>query len=74
MKATALTFARLPKTYSGLVALRMPRPIHDTVAYDNAAMAASKRACGEPRSSFQGTAPEFSASSNQSCLLRNLTL
>jgi HTH-type transcriptional regulator/antitoxin HigA len=24
------------KTYSGLVALHMPRPIHDTVAYDNA--------------------------------------
>lgn len=36
MKATVLTFARLPKTYSGLVALHMPRPIHDTVAYDNA--------------------------------------
>lgn len=36
MKATPLTFARLPKTYSGLVALHMPRPIHDKVAYDNA--------------------------------------
>jgi HTH-type transcriptional regulator / antitoxin HigA len=36
MKATALNFARLPKTYSGLVALHMPRPIHDKVAYANA--------------------------------------
>lgn len=36
MKSTALTFAHLPKTYSGLVALHMPRPIHDKVAYDNA--------------------------------------
>jgi HTH-type transcriptional regulator/antitoxin HigA len=36
MKTTTLTFARLPKTYSGLVALHMPRPIHDKVAYDNA--------------------------------------
>lgn len=26
----------IPKTYSGLVALHMPRPIHDKVAYDNA--------------------------------------
>jgi HTH-type transcriptional regulator / antitoxin HigA len=36
MKISTLTFARLPKTYSGLVALHMPRPIHDQVAYDNA--------------------------------------
>ena len=36
MKAAALTFPRLPKTYSGLVALHLPRPIHDKVAYDNA--------------------------------------
>lgn len=36
MKTAAPTFARLPKTYSGLVALHMPRPIHDEVAYDNA--------------------------------------
>lgn len=36
MKTATPTFARLPKTYSGLVALHMPRPIHDEVAYDNA--------------------------------------
>ena len=36
MKTATLTFARLPKTYSGLVALHMPRPIRDKVAYDNA--------------------------------------
>jgi HTH-type transcriptional regulator/antitoxin HigA len=36
MKTATLNFARLPKTYSGLVALHMPRPIHDKVAYDNA--------------------------------------
>jgi len=36
MKTATPTFARLPKTYSGLVALHMPRPIHDKVAYDNA--------------------------------------
>jgi HTH-type transcriptional regulator/antitoxin HigA len=36
MKTAALTFARLPKTYHGLVALHMPRPIHDKVAYNNA--------------------------------------
>lgn len=36
MKTATLSFARLPKTYSGLVALHMPRPIHDKVAYDNA--------------------------------------
>lgn len=36
MNSAAWNFARLPKTYSGLVALHMPRPIHDKVAYDNA--------------------------------------
>ena len=36
MKSLSRSFARLPKTYSGLVALHMPRPIHDRVAYDNA--------------------------------------
>ncbi len=36
MKSAGFNFARLPKTYSGLVALHMPRPIHDKVAYDNA--------------------------------------
>ena len=36
MKTATLTFATLPKTYSGLVALHLPRPIHDKVAYDNA--------------------------------------
>jgi len=36
MKTAKLNFARLPKTYSGLVALHMPRPVHDKVAYDNA--------------------------------------
>lgn len=36
MKTTALAFPRLPRTYAGLVALHMPRPIHDQVAYDNA--------------------------------------
>lgn len=36
MNAAALSFAHLPKTYSGLVALHMPRPIHDNVTYDNA--------------------------------------
>lgn len=36
MKTLTLNFARLPKTYSGLVALHMPRPIHDKVGYDNA--------------------------------------
>lgn len=36
MEAADPSFARLPKTYSGLVALNMPRPIHDQVAYDNA--------------------------------------
>lgn len=36
MKTATHNFAQLPKTYSGLVALHMPRPIHDKVAYDNA--------------------------------------
>lgn len=36
MNSAAWNFASLPKTYSGLVALHMPRPIHDKVAYDNA--------------------------------------
>src|SRR4051812_3525552 len=36
MKIAALNFTRLPKTYSGLVGLHMPRPIHDKVGYDNA--------------------------------------
>ena len=36
MKSAAFDFARLPKSYSGLVALHLPRPIHDKVAYDNA--------------------------------------
>ena len=33
---TTLKFSRLPKTYSGLVSLHVPRPIHDTTSYDNA--------------------------------------
>lgn len=36
MKAATLSFTHLPKTYAGLVALHMPRPIRDKVAYDNA--------------------------------------
>jgi len=36
MKTAALAFATLPKTYLGLVALHLPRPIHDKIAYDNA--------------------------------------
>jgi HTH-type transcriptional regulator/antitoxin HigA len=36
MNPAAWNFAYLPKTYAGLVALHMPRPIHDKVAYDNA--------------------------------------
>ena len=35
-KPATLTFADLPTSYSGLVALHMPRPIHDKMAYDNA--------------------------------------
>ncbi len=33
---TTLKFSSLPKTYNGLVALKVPRPIHDRTAYDNA--------------------------------------
>ena len=33
---TTLKFSSLPKTYSGLVALHVPRPIHDATTYDNA--------------------------------------
>ena len=36
MRTATLAFTHLPKTYSGLVALHMPRPVHDKVAYDNA--------------------------------------
>jgi len=36
MKTAMPTFTRLPKTYAGLVAMHMPRPIHDQVSYDNA--------------------------------------
>ena len=36
MKIATLNFATLPKTYLGLVALHLPRPIRDKVAYDNA--------------------------------------
>jgi len=36
MSSAAFDFAHLPKTYSGLVALHIPRPIRDKVAYDNA--------------------------------------
>ena len=38
MRTTLLAsrFTRLPKSYAGLVALHVPRPIHDKVAYDNA--------------------------------------
>lgn len=36
MNSAALNFTRLPKTYTGLVSLHLPRPIHDKVAYDNA--------------------------------------
>jgi len=32
MNSAAWNFSRLPKTYSGLVALHMPRPIHEKVA------------------------------------------
>ena len=30
------TFSSMPKTYSGLVSLRVPRPIHDRASYENA--------------------------------------
>lgn len=33
---TRLKFSHVPKTYSGLVSLHVPRPIHDTTSYDNA--------------------------------------
>jgi HTH-type transcriptional regulator / antitoxin HigA len=38
MKPTAVipTFSSMPKTYSGLVSLLVPRPIHDQASYDNA--------------------------------------
>lgn len=36
MNPAAWSFARLPKTYAGLVAVHMPRPTHDKAAYDNA--------------------------------------
>lgn len=36
MHSAAWSFARLPKTYFGLVALHMPRPIHDEAVSDNA--------------------------------------
>ena len=34
--ATTLSFSAMPKTYSGLVSLLVPRPIHDQTAYENA--------------------------------------
>jgi len=38
MKPTSatLTFSSMPKTYTGLVSLLVPRPIHDKTSYDNA--------------------------------------
>jgi len=36
MNSAAWNLSRLPKTYAGLVALHIPRLIHDKVAYDNA--------------------------------------
>jgi len=33
---TTVGVKRLPRTYAGLVAILPPRPIHDTVDYDNA--------------------------------------
>ena len=36
MNSAALNFTRLPKTYTGLVSLHLPRLIYDKVAYDNA--------------------------------------
>lgn len=36
MNYAAWGFVRRPKTYCGLVALHLPRPIHDKVACDNA--------------------------------------
>ena len=34
--ASTLKFSTLPKTYTGLISLLVPRPIHDRAAYDNA--------------------------------------
>ncbi|MGA3008460.1 MAG: helix-turn-helix domain-containing protein [Opitutaceae bacterium] len=34
--STALKFSAVPKTYAGLVAWHVPRPIHDRASYDNA--------------------------------------
>jgi HTH-type transcriptional regulator/antitoxin HigA len=36
MKATTLKPTALPATYAELIALQVPRPIHDRTAYDNA--------------------------------------
>jgi hypothetical protein len=38
MKTTTATlvFSTMPKTYTGLVSLLVPRPIHDRAAYNNA--------------------------------------
>ncbi len=36
MKTATLAPAALPKTYAELVALQVPRPIHDRTTYDNA--------------------------------------
>jgi hypothetical protein len=37
MKTTStLKSSDLPKTYAGLMALHVPRPIHDSVSYENA--------------------------------------
>lgn len=38
MKTTTATlvFSTMPKTYTGLASLLVPRPIHDRAAYDNA--------------------------------------
>lgn len=33
---TNLKFSTLPRTYAGLVALHVPRPIHDNASYNNA--------------------------------------
>ena len=40
MKTTTRTlhFADMPKTYAELVALHVPRPIHDRVSYENAVL------------------------------------
>lgn len=36
MKTATPKLSSLPKTYAGLVAWHMPRPIHDDIAYENA--------------------------------------